>query len=335
MLMTGISGFHIVELFYYRDEFTYDFVGADLMNWLVTFYNALLPFSGLVIVATSFFLIGYQRERKPSKLRMAVIIVGVLVLGFTQNENPFDITSWEWDVYQYHFFTYLAVLALPLRGKLPWIYIGLCALILAFPPATFTMETGLPRFLQSMLFGHPGTADYSGWNLSPWLALPVMFFSLGAIIRRDNLYERGLLKLRNWEYPLLIALFVVSYLRVPSSEIPFGKSFPNYTFNQPPEVLWCGLLRFLVILRLYLDPRVNNWIANNRFTAYVSKMQWARRFGICYLASMAFMVAGLPSKNWFLAHPYVFEFFWLSIFFGTDFIVKGAFDYLERRRRYG
>jgi len=320
--LLAILYFHVWQFTFNEDIIT---LPAEISSYhnLTDWVGPVFKYGGLFIVALSFFLIGLK-EKSRHLNRIYLLIVGIVGLQILSAEDPADPNTWNWDVFSYLVFSYFVVVLT--TKKLPVRY-GLIALSL--------IVLSIPYEIYESLLKIPETVQYTGWNILPWLALPVLYHSLGVVWREK--VPGTVAKVPWWESLIWISLITTLYLVSPDAgSFPAGPGFEAYVFKPKPLLFGFHFSVFSFLMRLSLDPRVNGFLGQLAPIQWLSSLRWNQRFGLCYLLQFAFLPLGSLLMNFWATYPRAFEWLWLFIFIVVELIArvvlkrKGLFKLIDR-----
>ena len=255
---------------------------------------------------------------------------------------PLDPHTWAWDVYSFLLASLLVcrLLDRAFRARRWLIPVLLAPMFISdgIWQALATQFAPDSSFVQ-FLIGHPH-GEFDGWNLVPWLGLPTALFLMG----RENgeRWLRSPEKLRVSRNEVLlwgVTLIALFWQYDPRYPVPLGPSFDAFVFHLEPLYFWPQFSVFLFLLRLGLDSRVNQWLAQtpvvSPLSRGVSHLAWCRHFGWCYLVQiLLFLSVGQDIYNW-NQNPEAFNFLWLGVFLAAEVSVSLAFYLAGLRKRPG
>ncbi|MEK2689515.1 hypothetical protein [Bdellovibrio sp. GT3] len=309
--MMAILYFHVWQFTFYQDVIS---LPPEISNYhnLTGWVGDTFKYGGLFIVALSFFLIGLKVRAKQS-MRFFVLIFGLITLSVSNAPAPMDPSTWDWDVYSYLIFALLLVLALPRNLILRTALSMASILILSIP---FEWYEGMLQIKDAVQF--------SGWNLMPWLAVPVLFHSLAVIWSQK--FKDNVKAVKNWEWAVWISAIVLLFVITPDyGPFPAGPGFEAYVFKQKPLMFWKHFVVFLFLMRVSLDPRINSALGNIKGMSWFSNLAWNKHFGVAYFMHLAFLPMGLHFMDFWGHYPRAFEWLWLFIFVAVEVVVRSIY----------
>ncbi|WP_413583106.1 hypothetical protein [Bdellovibrio sp. HCB288] len=309
--MTAILYFHVWQFTFYQDVIS---LPPEISNYhnLTGWVGDTFKYGGLFIVALSFFLIGLKARAKQS-MRFFVLIFGLITLSVANAPAPMDPSTWDWDVYSYLIFALLLVLALPRNLVLRTALSIASILILSVP---FELYEGMLQIKDAVQF--------SGWNLMPWLAVPVLFHSIAVIWSQK--FKDSFKAVKKWEWAAWISAIVLLFVIAPDyGPFPAGPGFEAYVFKQKPLMFWKHFVVFLFLMRVSLDPRINSALGKIKGMNLVSNLAWNKHFGVAYFMHLAFLPMGLHFMDFWGHYPRAFEWLWLFIFVAVEVVVRSIY----------
>lgn len=304
----AILYFHVWQYSFYQDVIS---LPPEISNYhnLTDWVGVIFKYGGLFIVALSFFLIGFKAKSHHIS-RFIILLVGLIGIQILSSDNPADPSTWDWDVYSYLVLSYIVVMVIPKNLHLRLGLIALSLILLAIPYEVYAPLLKIPEATQ-----------FTGWNILPWLALPILYHSIG-IIWREKI-PGAFFKLKNWEWPVWLAAIAIFFVAAPDyGSFPAGPGFEAYVFKQKPLMFWLHFSTFTFLMRLSLDPRVNGLLGKIKPIEWISSLRWNQRLGFCYLLQFAFLPAGLRFMDFWGDHPWAFDWLWLFIFIGVELIAR-------------
>ncbi|WP_413585931.1 hypothetical protein [Bdellovibrio sp. HCB274] len=309
--MMAILYFHVWQFSFFQDVIS---LPPEISNYhnLTGWVGDTFKYGGLFIVALSFFLIGLKTRAKQS-MRFFVLIFGLITLSISTATEPMNPSTWDWDVYSYLIFSLLLVISLPRNAVLRWALILASLVLLSVPFANYE------SFLKIQ-----DSVQFTGWNLMPWLALPVLFHSIAVIWSQR--FSVTVQKRKNWEWAAWIGTIVLLFVVTPDyGPFPAGPGFEAYVFKQKPLMFWKHFAVFMFLMRLSLDPRINAAIGKVKGMQWFSNLAWNKHFGVAYFMHLAFLPMGLHYMDFWGHYPRAFEWLWLFIFVAVEVIVRSIY----------
>ncbi|MBS1969156.1 MAG: hypothetical protein JSU04_02550 [Bdellovibrionales bacterium] len=304
----AILYFHVWQFSFFEDVITLPPEISGYHN-LTDWVGPVFKYGGLFIVALSFFLIGFKAKSHHIS-RFFILIIGVIGLQILSAEDPADPSTWNWDVYSYLVFSYIFVMLVTKN-----LYVRLSLMIASIAVLSIPYEVYAP------LLKIPDSVQFTGWNILPWLGLPVLFHSLGLLWREK--VPGTFLKLQIYEWPIWIALIATFYFLSPDAgAFPAGPGFEAFVFKQKPLLFWLHMSAFTFLMRLSLDPRVNQLLSQAKPVEWVSSLRWNQRLGFCYLLQFVFLPLGPMMMSFWGEHPRAFDWLWLFIFIAVELVAR-------------
>jgi hypothetical protein len=234
-------------------------------------------------------------------------------LQISTSDNPADPTTWGWDVYSYLLLSYIAVLVLPKKSFVRWPLAVASAAVLCIPYEQYAAFLKIPDAVQ-----------FSGWNLMPWLGLPILFHSAGVLWSQKN--PDFFKAMRKWEWPVWITLIALICAITPDyGPFPAGPGFEAYVFKIKPLMFWKHFLVFSFLMRLSLDPMINATLAKMKGMNWLSNLAWNKHLGVAYFMHLAFLPMGQHLMEFWGNYPGTFDWLWLFIFVSVELIVRAMF----------
>lgn len=290
--------------------------GAPYENWRGTFfewqqiYARLIPFSGFTIVAIHSFLFGLKSQPTASS-RWKWIFLGSVIL-FLSYGNPLEGDFfWEWDIYQYLIFAFLALFVCS-KWRFSFIPLFLTSFLFLWVPFWKFPSEFLPEVAKHALVGVCDGEGRGGWPLLPWIGLPVFFFSWGKLQSRLSLGSKELFL---WGFLFLCAVpFWGSYFSVDT-----GKGFYCFIFRQEPWIFWAHFLWIAVFLRwAVVRPQDFQF----RPVAWVSRWKMNSKFVWAYLVHLVLIQGVMGIAPWVGENPGFFSFLPLLLFVMVEVLLR-------------
>lgn len=307
----AILYFHVWQYSFFQDVIS---IPAEISNYhnLTGWVGDIFKYGGLFIVALSFFLIGLK-EKSHHMMRFFVLIAGLSALQISTADNPMDPTTWDWDVYSYLVLSYIVVLLIPRKPVIRWPLVAVSVALLSVPYEQYGALLKIPEAVQ-----------FTGWNIVPWIALPILFHS--AAVLWSQKFSDFVQDIRKWEWPVWFVLIVLFLIITPDyGPFPAGPGFESYVFKQKPLMFWKHFIVFMFFMRLSLTPLVNGTLAKLQGIKQFSNMAWNKHLGVCYFMHLAFIPMGIHMMDFWAQHPRAFDWFWLFIFISVEVIVRAMF----------
>lgn len=297
-------------------------------------------YSGLYIVAISFFLLGFFEKKIKFKL-FIILFIGQFFAQASSVDDPQSISDYfDWGVFS---FLLIAVLFIYFVEKLKWKYrqilLVLPTMLVFIPQYIYSsaFDSLHDRILRQMLFGDYEDGVTTGWYLFPWIFYPTLFYFLGKFFlkmdykfKKINLLDFVLVGM------LILAIYIEVNLNLDYKVSPrfFNKNiFSLELFQILPTVVFP-----LFILRLSLLDIFNRKI---KFLEWKIINGWSHSFWVTYWFHLLFIAfiskfnfSGFFSKNPNLAFITLFIYFYSSLhayFFNEATIFwKTKFPFLKK-----
>lgn len=327
--MLAIIQFHANEAVFWTDQHP---LTSDLSLYgPLEFYGRSFSYSGFTIIALSFFLIGRSTLRNFLPL-IGFLALGVFTLAAFQHDPPFQGFYWEWDIYWY---LLAAVCLIQILSRMPRLSIALIPVWLSF--TLFPVWNWLHfnhRFLQEILIGRCPPEGIGSWPLLPWIAWPLLFYSLGLWFRESDAFKKAL---SSWQRREILIWAPLLLLSLPQwgafYETPIGPGFYCHTLRQPPVIFWSHFIWVLFFMRLSLVRGVNKRLSESSLFRFISGLMWSRAFGLCYLLHLVLLGFGILARPVFLEVPFSFDLYWLSLFPATELLARAIKKLLPAQRK--
>lgn len=248
-------------------------------------------FTGLLVVGVSFFLMGFNQQKR-RWFHYVILLVGHLFVQSSTGEWEGSIeATFDWGVFS---FLTIALLVVDISLRLPraigW-GLRLLPLLLLLQPQAFYQswikELNGPWWLQPLLIGAPlGEGVYSGWFLLPWICWPLLFFSIGQMMRHYQLW------LQKFYLPLDISMglfFIWSLVTIINLDLTYyvGSFYTQTLFSLETYQILALMGLLLPVLRLSLLAPIIRW-TESRWGDF-SQWGWARHFWLAYLIHFGFI----------------------------------------------
>jgi hypothetical protein len=300
----AILYFHTWQFSFFEDIITLPIEISSYHN-LTDWVGPIFKYGGLFVVALSFFLIGLKVKSHHIS-RFIILIVGVIGIQILSSENPEDPSSWNWDVYSYLVFSYVVVMLLTKNFYVRLSLIVVSIVLLSIPYEVYGPFLRIPEAVQ-----------FTGWNIMPWLALPVLYHSLGLLWREK--VPGTFLKLHLLEWPVYLGLIgILLFISPDAGAFPAGPGFESFIFKQKPLLFWFHFSVFTFLMRLSLDPRFNSLLDKIKPVGWISSLRWNQRLGFCYLFQFVFLPLGPMLMTFWGDHPRLFDWLWLFVFIAVE-----------------
>lgn len=304
----AILYFHVWQFSFFEDVIT---LPAEISGYhnLTNWVGPVFKYGGLFIVALSFFLIGFKAKSHHIS-RFIVLIVGIIGLQILSAEDPADPGSWNWDVYSYLVFSYIVVM---LTTKKSAVRRGLIAL------SVFVLS--IPYELYAPLLKIPEAVQFTGWNILPWLSVPLLYHSLGIVWREK--VPGTFVKMPWWEaVSWFVAIGILFFASPDAGVFPAGPGFEAFVFKQKPLLFWFHFSVFTFLMRVSVEPRFNALLSKFKPVEWISSLRWNQRLGLCYLLQFVLLPLGPLMMTFWGEHPRAFDWLWLFIFVAVECIAR-------------
>ncbi len=303
--MVAILSFHSNETVFYSDIPP---VKDGLLFPFLYVFAPMIGFSGFTVAALSSFLYAIREPAARVWYRLfALLTVGIAVLAWLAGEDGHTFV-FEWDVYSYLLVT-LAVIFSVRKSPVAIRALGVVGFVLLLLPLWNLLPVFENRFLKQALVGDCGVLGGGGWPIFPWSGLMWMFYALGREwVLNKPLGERlqrtmGLAETRITIMVLAVTIpFLGGYL-----EAPWGPGFGCFVFRQPPLIFWGHFIWVLLLMRISLVTAVNEWLSRKRWAGWISRLEWSRHFGRCYLLHLLYLGLGSGFAWEYIEHPWLFD----------------------------
>lgn len=343
----SIAFFHAWQLIFYKDITTFT-KQQPIYYFLADGLKHIGIYSGVMILAQSFLMFGFNDTKMFSepltsfsiRARWVLLVLGVLILQILTVSDPVNPSTWTWDIYSFLILAFLLCRLLrKAKPLLRRILIGISIVPLLLPDS-FWLDSFIGYFPNSsfnlFLIGH-GNGEFFGWNLLPWIFVPVVFYlsgiELGAKFRKsETSFNLWLLEMVAW--PIC---FLLLFMRYQSYDpVPVGPSFDAFIFHHKPLLFWQHFSVFIFLLRLSVITKVNLFLKQapliGALTKQISKLAWCRHFGWTYLIQLTiYLSVGMDVYNW-NSHPRQFDYLWLVVLLTAEVCVRIAFS-LRRKAK--
>lgn len=304
----AILYFHVWQFSFYEDVIT---LPSEISSYhhLTDWVGPVFKYGGLFIVGLSFFLIGFKAKSHHIS-RFFILVIGIIGLQILSSEDPADPSSWNWDVYSYLVFSYIVVMLTTMNLR---VRAGLMILSV--------VTLSIPYEIYEPFLKIPDAVQFTGWNVFPWLAVPVLFHSAGLFWRVK--VPGTFLAMPWWEVVIWFVLIAVLFVLSPDAGVfPAGPGFEAFVFKQKPLLFWFHFSTFIFLMRLSLEPRFNAVLGKIRPVQWISSLRWNQRLGFCYLLQFVFLPLGPQMMTFWGEHPRAFDWLWLFIFLAVEIIAR-------------
>lgn len=330
--MLAIVYFHIQESTFYIDDYVLS--GTNPMNIFFEAYCRWFAFSGFLIVALTFFLIGWNGlSARKLKTLLAVCFIGILTLIWV-NEELGQIFL-EWDIYAYLIVSLLLIAFLNSFPKVLFASGAISCLALALPRSFYSFPQWSGKWFYNPLFGDYLQEGGGSWPLIPWTGLPILFFALGQWLKKSAAslpYQEQFFRKEK------LIWLVLALLAIPTIggyyATPVGPGFSEFVFNRPPIILFGNLFWLILAIRVSLYRPCNEAIGKLKAFQILSRWHLSRNFFLFYLVHIFWVGVYTNFPQWFRDHPQMYWLVFLLTFPLTELsceaLTRGA-QFLKER----
>ncbi|WP_413559281.1 hypothetical protein [Bdellovibrio sp. HCB209] len=317
-----VTFYHVWESSFGDDKMLFS-AGESVFGLLTPFFLNYWGYSGIILAIVSFFLIGHSHKNLNWQ-RYLLVTVGLLGMAAHDQTDISDVHTWSWNLYAYLLISLLAVQFIPKNRK---VLIGLSVLsifILLIPIEMYqSLKEGLNPFAQQMLIGDLDVNTTIGWGLLPWLAIPLLGFCTGRIIR-DTLKESWVFhgfKNEHWILLGAAALLVAIFPMNPDINIS-RTGFYYYVFSGSLWFFWSRFLVIAIWIRLSCLTVVNEYLGQFSWMRFISDLAWNKYFGLCYFVQFAFIPWASEWSNHFRDQPRLIDLYWVGLLLTTELCAR-------------
>lgn len=326
--MVAIITFHVNEAIFWQD---FNPILDSLYVYRVFHdFSHHISFSGFTIIALSFFLMG-KGSRKNFVALMGFIFVGILVVAAFQEDPPFTGFYWEWDIYSFLLVSVAVVQILVFLPRAWYRWFTVLAFLATWIPVWRLVPNSADPISQAFV-GICPPLGVASWPLLPWLAWPILFFSLGGWYQSSE-------KIRAWARTSsrgeAVGWIILLVLSLPYfgafNWVPIGPNFYCHTLRIEPYLFWSTMIWVIFAMRVSMLDRVNLWLEKKTWALAISEMRWNRSFGLTYMTHLVLLGLGIYMRPYFPQHPWLFEVYYLSILPSAEGLVRLGEKYLAPR----
>lgn len=276
-----IVSYHTWDAF--LSDYKIDYTGPNEV-WYFTFINKVASvgfyYSGLFIVAVSFFLFGY----KESKLKLNKFLLFIPAhIATLYNVNTANLNYFVyWDLFAYIALAYALII---IFSKLPKIILNISSLMgvlfFTMPQLTF-LNNYLDQnhtYLRNIIFGDSSGNYNNGWFLIPWIFYPIIFFQLGILFKNNYKFIRYIF------FPAAFSLFY--YYLAADLNLKSPLNYDAEFFSQKNHALL--ILFSLPIVIFTIGIKFNKKFTNTILTS-VSKFGWTNNFAFSYFTHFVLII---------------------------------------------
>lgn len=311
--MMAIVTFHSNETVFFTDASP--MVNGTIYPWLQAVAKHLV-FSGFTVVALSSFLYAVREPPAQTWYRLfALLTGGIFVLAWLAGDAGAFSFFFEWDVYGYLLVTLATLFAIRKSRALVRVF-GVVGFGLLWIPIwnLIPVSVSEDRFWFRALVGVCDTKGGGGWPLLPWSGLMWMFYALGRewILneRRRADFEAGIGRAEGVVWLLILGIsipFLGGY-----ATMPWGGGFGCYVYRKPPLVFWGHFIWVVALMRVSVVTGVNDALSRLTAVKWISRLEWSRHFGRCYLLHLIFLGVGSAFASFYVEHPWAFDIYVLG-----------------------
>lgn len=317
LFIFSILIFHTYETFFYNNEFILS-DKKTVFLFLHVFARS-FSFSGFGFVTLTSFLLGsLALTRKRWMYLMGVLSLGFVLLSWMEADGE-NLFFFQWDIYTFHFFSFALIWILNISPTLIKV-VSFSALPLLFFPI-WQLDVFLPdnTFIKDALLGDCSIIGHGSWPIFPWVAIPLVSYSLARYIFSSPL-RLGKLgtfdKKEKWLWPLLLFLtlpFIGGYFST-----PIGPGFACYVHRRPPIEFWSHWLWVIFFMRVSFLKTVNVYLKSKDTVQFLSKLQWSRNIGLAYAIHFAFLNLGYQGLSLYEKYPPLLDLFFITMLVGVE-----------------
>lgn len=316
----AIVHYHTYETFFFNDNYILRY--EDSIYTRLEYLIRALSFSGFSIVTLSSFLLGWSHMNFKKWLSLiGIMCIGTYLLAAVEGDG-FLAPYWEWDIYPFLAVSFTILLLLKSFPKLMYITSLLSIGVLFFP--FWYWESHFPVGAWRDIFVGDCTVIKNGsWPLLPWIALPLIMFSLAHWIQSHNsakkyVHNGSKQEFLLWTFLLLALLpWVADYFYT-----PIGPGFACYMHRRGPISFLSYWLWVLLLIRLSLLTTVNDYLNKFRFIHFLTSLQWSRNMGLAYALHFIFLDIGYNWSNIYLSHHYLLDVFFILMVIGVELLCR-------------
>lgn len=290
----AICIFHITYIHYFTREIT---IAKELVlfEWMEVFTRT-LAFSGFTIAFLTSLLTAYSGKGLIKRARLFLfLIIGWFLFSSFLDTGPEILV---WDIYPLIFVgIFIATLA---EAKQPYWsqMLGLIGFILLWIPFwklnRILPIPELPLDFQAVL----GLADclkyQIEWPILPWIGLIWFGYACGQALRTEfskNPHEKAHSKSSGVKLTRMEILVWILFIGLGSPfwghfyHIKLAEFFACEAYRQPPYIWWSHMMVPLFLMRLSLDPTVDQFLGRIKPVVWISQLAISRKFWVGYLFS--------------------------------------------------
>lgn len=259
-------------------------------------YSRYFSFSGFTIVFLFYFLMGFKNRALSGLASKAVLFS----LGFVTLSSvcavAFDSELFlEWDIYHFLIFSFLILVFLKNRLKGSLFQMGLWCFLACIPFWKFKYAgLGADVLVGDCLSGT------GMWPLLPGLFLVFLAFTLGQYTKA----KQAQIKFSSSTLAVLIGLAGLVVISIEHFRFtPIGSGFGCF-IHRPP--FWVWSLTVLSLCSLFYgasNVHINQIKVLSRLSDLLSRLEWNRHFGLCYLTQWLFLFLLYLGRSFFVENP--------------------------------
>lgn len=239
----------------------------------------LLSFSGQTILFLTSVLISYTAKNHEKALRLIPIMLALWVLSCYFDATP-DSYFFAWDIFPLIALglagCYLITRVFPTR---PWVLPLSGLILLSIPFWQFPSLQALDLYPRHILIGDC-EEELSDWPVLPWVGLVFFGYGIGSMVKPHSTRLARFIKGEHYFWiPLLLwtPLFWGTYYHM-----RIGTDFSCDSMRREPIAFLAHLFGILFVVRLCFLSAVNDYLKQNRFAQFLSRLEINVNFGIAY-----------------------------------------------------
>jgi uncharacterized membrane protein len=265
-------------------------------------YARELSFSGFSIVLLTSFLKG---QRKNS-LKNHLALYGFMLMGWLLFCAAY---TWKyelrfmWDVYPLlvlGFFS--ASLLRSIHTRLIYI-LGIASLVLLWIPLWKLSSFHWIPFSMKAIWVGDCDINEAEWPILPWIGLIWLGYAAGTFVRGRFLALKPL-ELIFWVPCLLLSIPQLGKY----AQVPVNSGYACFIFRQEMTTLWSHLIWIVFLMRLSLDPGIQDFLTKRKWVRFLSQTRFSTKFWLFYFVhyiACFFLFHG--HRTFYLEHPRVAE----------------------------
>lgn len=320
-LMTIIH-FHVYETYFYSNELVLN-VGNSFFSFLHYPIRA-LAFSGFAIVTLTSFLVGWVHLTLKKWLSlMGILALGAFFLAWLNGDEQ-QFFYLQWDIYNFHFASFLIIALLQTHKKLLYGVSILFFPLLFFPVWEWDYLLDGTGWLKDALIGDCIKEGHGSWPLIPWLAMPLGLYSIANIIKSNTNYKQRIRVISSKEFMVWATLLIVTLPWLNGYfNTPIGSQFSCYVHRRPPIYFWSHWMWVVFFIRIGFLDTVNNYLKNKKWVQFISSLEWSKNMGLAYAIHFIFLNLGSYWIEAFQERQYLLDIFNFSMILGVEWSCRG------------